>query len=800
MSTINKAVLAAVAALAAAALVIVMMVVLGTASTPRSCSPAPATNNPAATITGNAVQGLSDDQVKYASIIIQVGLDGVGRPPLKTVVIPTRGLELAIATAKVESDIANLDYGDRDSVGLFQQRAGWGTKKQRMDPKYASRAFYAALLRVTGWETKPFTEAAQAVQRSGFPDRYGKQQSFAERVVRALTGDGAVAETADPAPQGQAAPSAAYVYPTYQKAVGTPFHGYSGHSGTDFRVPTGTDVMAFHEGTVKAAGFVVRKDGSPSYGYRVLIDHGNGLTSLYAHNSKLLVKAGDHVDAGTLIAKSGATGRTTGPHVHFELQRDGTAFDAIPFLKSHGATVGKPTPATPGAAAAISATGTAPATPGCTGLGAAGALGQVTIATWNTFAGNPTANAIEGVRTLAQNTMVICLQEIGSTSRRNAVAASVSDTHEMTAIGNAVPILWDTRVLELATPKSTALPNGSQGEVFGIGKTSIEPGASGTSIGPKPISWVELRVKATGATFTVVNLHWTPTVEESGHFAHSRPKRVAAWMQQNSHALAVVDEHKTTGPVFETGDMNFDAEVDQKLGDRREKDGPKASLARHGMTSIWDALGLIKDGTHSGRTIDYINATDSPGLLAVAHEVGGTFGSDHNMVRGTYTTGSTDAAAAVNGAPIKDAGSGGQDPTTHLTPRATAIRKAVIATYGCKSHPVSPCVSSVGGWRPSDSISGDHPGGRAVDVMVANGKAKGAEVTLGNNIAAYVKANASASGVTYIIWNNRIWSVARADEGWRTYCSTSHCPYGTNSKKWTPSMLHQNHVHVSVKP
>src|SRR3954452_5104823 len=85
-----------------------------------------------------------------------------------------QGAVVGIATALQESALRNLSYGDRDSVGLFQQRAsqGWGTPAQLQNPIYAAAAFYDRLVTVSGWQTAPVTAAAQAVQRSGAPEAY----------------------------------------------------------------------------------------------------------------------------------------------------------------------------------------------------------------------------------------------------------------------------------------------------------------------------------------------------------------------------------------------------------------------------------------------------------------------------------------------------------------------------------------------------------------------------------------------------------------------------------------------------
>jgi len=101
-----------------------------------------------------------------------------------------RATTIAIATAYQESKIRNIDYGDRDSVGLFQQRPsqGWGTVEQILDPRYAIAKFYDGLVKVPDYESMEITEAAQAVQRSGFPEAYADHEADARALASALRG------------------------------------------------------------------------------------------------------------------------------------------------------------------------------------------------------------------------------------------------------------------------------------------------------------------------------------------------------------------------------------------------------------------------------------------------------------------------------------------------------------------------------------------------------------------------------------------------------------------------------------
>ncbi|GAA4598990.1 hypothetical protein BJY16_002915 [Actinoplanes octamycinicus] len=127
--------------------------------------------------------------------------------------MPEQAVVVALATALQESKLENLDDGDRDSVGLFQQRPsqGWGTFEQIKNPRYAAGKFYTALKKVKGWEDMRVTDAAQKVQRSAYPNAYEKWADESRVLARALIGraTGAVACTVSGAPVLRGAAAAA---------------------------------------------------------------------------------------------------------------------------------------------------------------------------------------------------------------------------------------------------------------------------------------------------------------------------------------------------------------------------------------------------------------------------------------------------------------------------------------------------------------------------------------------------------------------------------------------------------------
>ena len=122
------------------------------------------------------------EQAENAALITAVAVDRG---------MPARAATIALATAYQESKLYNLESGDRDSLGLFQQRPsqGWGSREQVLDPYYATNAFYNALTKLDGYQKMRVTVAAQRVQRSGFPEAYADHEADARVLASALSGN-----------------------------------------------------------------------------------------------------------------------------------------------------------------------------------------------------------------------------------------------------------------------------------------------------------------------------------------------------------------------------------------------------------------------------------------------------------------------------------------------------------------------------------------------------------------------------------------------------------------------------------
>jgi len=179
----GPALAATIAGVMAAPLLLTGLVAVGGAAVdPANCAPGEQPR----------VADLDAEQSRNAGVIVTVG---------QSAGVPMFGLKVALSTALQESRLRNLPYGDRDSLGLFQQRpsAGWGTPSQLQDPVYAARAFFGGptgpnhghppgLLDIDGWQNMPLTQAAQAVQRSAFPDAYAQWEDDATALLGGILG------------------------------------------------------------------------------------------------------------------------------------------------------------------------------------------------------------------------------------------------------------------------------------------------------------------------------------------------------------------------------------------------------------------------------------------------------------------------------------------------------------------------------------------------------------------------------------------------------------------------------------
>ncbi|MEV4704714.1 M23 family metallopeptidase [Actinoplanes sp. NPDC049316] len=305
-------------------------------------------------------------QIRNAAIIINVGAE------LK---MPPRAWVIAVATAMQESRLTNLGNlgkrNDHDSLGLFQQRpsSGWGTPAEVTDPKYAATKFYEKLKTVDGWESMPLTRAAQRVQISAYPDAYAKHEPIATQIVNLLA-DGAAnavgnsvsmvcASAADVAASGWTNPLAAKAAQGEQWTVGSGFRTASRpkHQGVDLIVGLRTPVRSVASGVVSRIKcdetFSGKKDcNRPGYpgkggcGWMLELRHAGNIMTRYCHLvQRPDLRVGQRVAAGQVVALSGTSGNSSGPHLHFEVHLNNdrssrSAVDPVQFMAQHGAPLG----------------------------------------------------------------------------------------------------------------------------------------------------------------------------------------------------------------------------------------------------------------------------------------------------------------------------------------------------------------------------------------------------------------------------------------------------------------------------
>jgi murein DD-endopeptidase MepM/ murein hydrolase activator NlpD len=313
---------------------------------PRSSPPTAAASRVDGAVVGS-VGRWSGEQVANAATILAVGA-GEG--------VPARGWVIAVATAMQESALRNLPGGDRDSVGLFQQRPsmGWGTPSQLRDPAYAAGAFYARLVTLEGWQAMPLAAAAQSVQRSAYPRAYARWEPDATALVAALTGldaRGAGCVAAAVSGRGWTRPLPGRIVSGFRPP------GRPNHDGVDLAAPKGTPVHAAAAGVVSrvrcnavlaatGAAYGCDHDGHPTRvrgcGWYVDLTHPGGILTRYCHLARRpALTEGQAVTAGAVIGVTGSSGRSSGPHLHYEVHLGdptrATATDPVPFMAAVGA-------------------------------------------------------------------------------------------------------------------------------------------------------------------------------------------------------------------------------------------------------------------------------------------------------------------------------------------------------------------------------------------------------------------------------------------------------------------------------
>ena len=299
--------------------------------------------------------------------------------------VPPRGYVIALATAMQESTLRNLANAnvaeslalphegvgrDHDSVGLFQQRPGWGSVRERMTPTYAAGKFYEALVKVDGWQQMRLTDAAQAVQRSGLPEAYQKWEGDAEQLAALVLGlpdIGDIGGGAPTAPCGVDDLGPVPVGPGgWVQPIRATVNSGFGQRGRNFHAGVDMSKVDVRGDAIRAAAVGVveqvkcdwyttcDRDGhtrARGCGWYVDIRHPGNIVTRYCHMiQRPEVAIGQQVTAGMVIGFVGNSGGSSGPHLHFEVHlnvppgpfhanRD-NAVDPVPFMRAQGAALG----------------------------------------------------------------------------------------------------------------------------------------------------------------------------------------------------------------------------------------------------------------------------------------------------------------------------------------------------------------------------------------------------------------------------------------------------------------------------
>lgn len=251
-------------------------------------------------------------QLQNAATIISVG---------KSLGASNRDLIIALMTSMQESTLRNLNYGDRDSLGLFQQRNAWGSAADRTNPVEATKMFFRGghggqrgLFAFKNRDQMTLAQAAQAVQVSAFPDAYAKWEDEARAILSGTSiiqsGTGSFTK-----PLSSYRLSSGYGYRIHPITGKRTFH-----DGIDMAAPSGSPIRAALNGKVAYAGW------NGGYGNYTAIQSGNLLVG-YGHQSRIGVHRGQNVGQGSVIGLVGSTGASTGPHLHLLTKRDGKSID-----------------------------------------------------------------------------------------------------------------------------------------------------------------------------------------------------------------------------------------------------------------------------------------------------------------------------------------------------------------------------------------------------------------------------------------------------------------------------------------
>lgn len=228
------------------------------------------------------------------------------------------------------SKISKKDKELMESIALAKKEVEY--KKQLKEQAAASKADEVAVkttkikqLQVSraNLEEQIKNSKAKLAQYEKQEDELEKASNELEKLIVKLQSTGAYTGGVMKWP----VPSSQKISSPYGWRIHPIFKSRKFHTGIDISAKSGQAITAANKGKVIFAGW---KSG---YGYTIIIDHGGGISTLYAHSSKLIASVGDSVNAGDVVAKIGSTGYSTGPHLHFEVRVKGAHKDPMPYLR-----------------------------------------------------------------------------------------------------------------------------------------------------------------------------------------------------------------------------------------------------------------------------------------------------------------------------------------------------------------------------------------------------------------------------------------------------------------------------------
>lgn len=244
----------------------------------------------------------------------------------------TSAFELWSTRNELKGDDSAADHADKLFVAINKSLRSIESEQMDRVTKLAANAYDTA------------DQIAEALEAAGLPvdSDYGNEDVGGPLIAidAASAFDTKVKELDEALDQLDALKKEARAYPLANPAPGEPVTSGFGvrkdpllgtmalHSGIDFRSPIGSPARATAPGVVTAAGW------NGGYGRMVEVDLGNGFSTRYAHLSRIDVKVGDHVELGGVVGQTGSSGRSTGPHLHYEIRRDGNPIDPLRFLKA----------------------------------------------------------------------------------------------------------------------------------------------------------------------------------------------------------------------------------------------------------------------------------------------------------------------------------------------------------------------------------------------------------------------------------------------------------------------------------